>query len=93
MTQFATSFNQADVLVVTEIYPAGEDPIPGASGEALFEEIRQFGHKRVCFEADTKKIPALLEKIAAPNDMIIVLGAGNINRIIPDVIARLEARN
>jgi UDP-N-acetylmuramate--alanine ligase len=92
MTQFATSFNQADALVVTEIYPAGEDAIPGATGKALFEEIRQFGHKHVSFEADARKIPALLAKIVGPNDMVIVLGAGNINRIIPDVIARLEER-
>jgi UDP-N-acetylmuramate--alanine ligase len=93
LTQFATSFNQADVLVVTEIYPAGEDPIPGATGQALFDEIRQFGHRSVFFEPDLKKIPVLLEKIAAPNDMVIVLGAGNVNRIIPDIIARLEARS
>jgi UDP-N-acetylmuramate--alanine ligase len=93
LTQFATSFNQADVLVVTEIYPAGEDPIPGATGQALFDEIRQFGHRSVFFEPDLKKIPVLLEKIAAPNDMVIVLGAGNVNRIIPEIIARLEARS
>jgi UDP-N-acetylmuramate--alanine ligase len=93
MTQFATSFDQADVLVVTEIYPAGEDPIAGVSGRALFDEIRQFGHKNVRFEAEIKQIPALLEKIAAPNDMVIVLGAGNINRIIPEIIDRLEARS
>jgi UDP-N-acetylmuramate--alanine ligase len=93
MTQFATSFDQADVLVVTEIYPAGEDPIAGVSGRALFDEIRRLGHKNVRFEADIRQIPALLEKIAAPNDMLIILGAGNVNRIIPDVIARLEARS
>jgi len=92
MTQFATSFDQADVLVLTEIYPAGEDPIPGASGRALFDEVRQFGHKNVRFEPDLKSIPALVEKVAAPGDMLIILGAGNVNRIIPDIIARLEAR-
>ncbi len=92
MPQFATSFNQADVLVVTEIYPAGEDPIPGVSGKALFEEIRHFGHKNACFEADLRNIPARLAKIAAPGDMILILGAGNINRIIPDIIAQLEGR-
>jgi len=91
MDRFATSFNQADVLVVTEIYPAGEDPISGATGEALFDEIRHFGHKHVSFEPDLKRIPALLEKLAAPNDILIVLGAGNVNRIIPEIIARLEA--
>jgi UDP-N-acetylmuramate--alanine ligase len=93
MTQFATAFDQADVLVLTEIYPAGEDPIAGVSGRALFDEVKQLGHKNVRFEPDVKKIPALLEKIAAPNDMVIVLGAGNINRIIPDIIAGLEARS
>jgi UDP-N-acetylmuramate--alanine ligase len=93
MAQFATSFNQADVLVVTEIYPAGEDPIPGATGRALFDEIRQYGHKSAVFEPDLKKVPDLLGTIAAPNDMIIVLGAGNVNRIIPGIIARLESRS
>ena len=92
MGQFATSFNQADVLVVTEIYPAGEDPIPGVTGRALFEEVRQYGHKNVLYEGDAKKLPELLAKIAAPNDMVIVLGAGNVNRIIPELIERLEAR-
>jgi UDP-N-acetylmuramate--alanine ligase len=92
MTQFATSFDQADVLVLTEIYPAGEDPIAGVSGRALFDEVRQFGHKNVRFEPDLKRIPALVEKVAAPGDMLIILGAGNVNRIIPDIIARLEAR-
>ncbi len=93
MTQFATAFDQADVLVLTEIYPAGEDSIPGVSGRALFDEVKQLGHKNVRFEPDVKKIPALLAKIAAPNDMVIVLGAGNVNRIIPDIIAKLEARS
>jgi UDP-N-acetylmuramate--alanine ligase len=91
MPQFATSFNQADVLVVTEIYPAGEDPIAGVSGQTLFDEIRQFGHKHVSFEPDLKRVPALLQKLAVPNDILIVLGAGNVNRIIPEIIARLEA--
>jgi UDP-N-acetylmuramate--alanine ligase len=91
MAQFATSFNQADVLVVTEIYPAGEDPLPGVSGQALYDEIRQFGHKHVRFEPDLKRVPELVARLAAPNDLLLVLGAGNVNRIIPDIIARLEA--
>jgi UDP-N-acetylmuramate--alanine ligase len=92
MTAFATAFNQADVLVLTEIYPAGEDPIPGVDGRALYEEVRQFGHKQVFFEPDLKKVGAVLQKILAPDDIVLVLGAGNVNRIIPDIIAGLEAR-
>ena len=90
MAPFATSFNQADVLVLTDIYPAGEEPIAGVSGQALFEEVRQFGHRRVFYEADMRNVPALLKKVLAPNDILLVLGAGNINRIIPDIIASLE---
>jgi len=92
MTEFATAFNQADVLVLTEIYPAGEDPIPGATGRALYEEVRKFGHKNVVFEPDLKKIGAVLGKILVPGDIVLVMGAGNINRTIPDIIAALEAR-
>ena len=55
MKSFATSFNQADILITTEVYPAGEAPIAGISGKALYEEIEQFGHKNVHFEPDMKK--------------------------------------
>jgi UDP-N-acetylmuramate--alanine ligase len=93
MKSFATAFNQADVLVTTEVYPAGEQPIPGVTGKALFEEIKLFGHKNVYFEPNMKKIPSLLVKIIQPQDMILVLGAGNIYKIIPDIIARLEEKS
>ncbi len=92
MTSFATAFNQAEVLVLTEIYPAGEDPIPGVTGRALYEEVRQFGHKQVHFEPDLKGIGPLLRTILVPGDMVLVLGAGNVNKTIPDIIAELEAR-
>ena len=92
MTAFATAFNQADVLVLTEIYPAGEEPITGVTGRALYEEVRQFGHKQVYFEPDLKKLPAVLKKIVASGDIVLVLGAGNINRTIPEIIAVLEAK-
>ena len=60
MKAFATAFNQADVLVVTEVYPAGEAPIAGVSGKALYEEILQFGHKQAYFEPDLAKVPGLV---------------------------------
>jgi len=91
MTAFATAFNQADVLVLTEIYPAGEDPIAGVDGKALYEEVRQFGHKQVHFEPDLKKVAALLKGILVQGDIVLVLGAGNVSRTIPDIIAVLEA--
>ncbi|MBC8358713.1 MAG: UDP-N-acetylmuramate--L-alanine ligase, partial [Candidatus Aminicenantes bacterium] len=92
MKSFATSFNQADVLIITEIYPAGEKPIPGVSGKVLYEEIEQLGHKNVVFEPDMKKIPSAVGKAAQRGDIILVLGAGNINQVIPDCIKILEAK-
>lgn len=90
MDEFATAFNQADILLLTDIYPAGEKPIKGVTGKALYEEISEFGHKNVIFEKNLEKIPDIIEKIAKPEDMIFVLGAGNISNIIPDIIKRLE---
>lgn len=92
MNSFATSFNQADVLLTTEVYPAGEKPIPNVTGKVLFEKIKQFGHKNVYFESTIEKIPPLIGKIAQPKDMIVVMGAGSIYRIIPDIIKALEER-
>jgi len=92
MKSFATSFNQADELIITEIYPAGEKPVPGVSGKVLYEEIKQLGHKNVVFEPDMKKIPSTVGKAALPGDIILFLGAGNINQVIPDCIKILEAK-
>jgi UDP-N-acetylmuramate--alanine ligase len=90
MKEFATSFNQADVLIVTEIYPASEKPIPGISGEKLYEEIQRFGHKNVYYEPDLKKIPDQVAKLALSQDMLLVLGAGSISEIIPRIIKKLR---
>jgi len=78
---------------VTEIYAAGEDPIEGVSGRALFEAIRQFGHKNVLFEPTLNQIPSRLAEILLPKDMLLVLGAGNIGRIIPETIRLLRGEN
>ncbi|MCX6566059.1 MAG: UDP-N-acetylmuramate--L-alanine ligase [Candidatus Aminicenantes bacterium] len=88
--EFATAFNQADAVVLTEVYPAGEDPIPGVTGRALYEEVVRFGHKDVRFAPDFHDIPARVLEIVRPGDIVIVLGAGNINKIIPDFIRLLE---
>jgi len=92
MNEFATSFNQADILIITEVYPAGENPIPGISGEKLFEEIQKFGHKSVYFEPDMNKIPGLVAELSQPKDMILVLGAGSISGTIPGIIEKLRGK-
>ncbi len=90
MTDFATSFNQADVLLITEIYPAGEEPIEGVNGQVLFEEIQKFGHKNILYEPDLSQLPARLVSLLSANDILLVMGAGNISQIIPEIIKLLQ---
>jgi len=58
LAEFATAFNDADALVLSEIYAAGEEPLPGVSGEALAEAIRSHGHKDVTFVPDRARLAA-----------------------------------
>ena len=92
MKSFGTAFNQADILILTDIYSAGEKPIPGVTSEALIREIESSGHEDVYFEPKMENIPALIQKIVQPHDMIIVMGAGSIYRIIPDIIKSLKGK-
>ena len=75
---FLTAFNQADILLLTEIYPAGEDPLPGVNAENLFQGIKEHGHKQVHFCPRKEDIADDLLKILDPGDIVITLGAGDI---------------
>lgn len=92
LKSFAAAFTDADVLITTEIYAAGEKPIAGVSGRVLYQEIKQSGHKNVFFEHNMKNIPPLVGKVAQSGDLILALGAGDIYKIIPDIIKTLEGR-
>jgi UDP-N-acetylmuramate--alanine ligase len=87
---FSRAFNLADVLVVTEVYAAGEKPIPGATGERLAESIRRHGHRHVVYEPDKHKVADRLVAIAQPGDMVIALGAGDINQSVRALLQRLR---
>lgn len=89
---FTRAFNDADVLRVTSVYAAGEQPIPGASGEALAEAIRAHGHHAVAFAADRGALAEELAQAARPGDAVISLGAGDINKLLPDVARHLAEK-
>ncbi len=91
--QFVTSFNLADIVVVTEIYPAGEAPIPGVSGELLAKALREHGHQRVHFVQDKEDLPHFLQKMVLPGDVVIAQGAGDINKSIRELGQRLQAED
>lgn len=92
LPRFAAAFGDADLVVVTEVYPAGEEPIPGATGRALFEEMRRLGHPGVRYAPDLAGLPEAVAAAVRPGDIVLVLGAGNINRTIPEIVRRLEEK-
>ncbi len=78
---FARCFYQADVLIVTEIYSALEEPIEGASGEMLANAIKDYGHKNVVYIPDKENIADAVCDMIQPGDLVITLGAGDIWRV------------
>jgi len=89
--EFACAFNDADVVLVTDVYPAGEAPIPGAEGRPLAEAIRKHGHHAVRYAPDRAALVELLALEARPGDVVIALGAGNINSILPDLEKKITS--
>jgi UDP-N-acetylmuramate--alanine ligase len=89
MKEFSTSFNDADVLFVTSVYAAGEEPIPGANGEALAEAIRSHGHRDVTYVDKRVDVPAAVAPRLREGDIVLTLGAGDITQVGPDLLAML----
>ncbi|WNG22403.1 UDP-N-acetylmuramate--L-alanine ligase [Cystobacter fuscus] len=91
-TDFATSFNDADVLFVSSVYAAGEEPIPGATADALVEAIQAHGHRDVTFvEKRTDLARALLPRLRE-GDLVLTLGAGDITQVGPELAELLRQR-
>ncbi len=87
--EFLTAFYDADVLVLTDIYPAGEDRIEGVDAKSLFEGIREYGHKDVTYFRTKSEIVDHLLEILRPGDMVITLGAGDIWMVADELLKRL----
>jgi UDP-N-acetylmuramate--alanine ligase len=80
MDDFQNAFNDADVVFVTPVYPAGEEPIDGVDSAALAEGLRARGHRMVREISDQKELCRELRDLAADGDMIICMGAGDITK-------------
>jgi UDP-N-acetylmuramate--alanine ligase len=90
--ELVRAFNRADVLVVTDVYAAGEAPIAGADAQSLVAAIRSRGHRDVAHIPErTALADALLARVR-PGDIVLTLGAGDITRTAPELIAALGAR-
>jgi len=89
---FTRAFNNADHLFLVDIYAAGEQPIPNVSAERLARGIAEHGHHSVRHVKDRTTLPGQIARLAAPGDVVIALGAGDINKILPAIAAELQAR-
>jgi UDP-N-acetylmuramate--alanine ligase len=95
MDDFQNAFNDADVVFVTPVYPAGEEPIEGVDSAALVEGLRARGHRMVRAIDDLEALSRDLRDLAAEGDMIICMGAGDITKwaaSLPDGIGKARAR-
>ncbi len=84
--EFLSAFNDADTLILTDIYPAGEEKIQGISSEALYNGIKAYGHRNAIYIPDKKDVPDYLDKNIKPGDMVITLGAGNIWQVAEELV-------
>jgi UDP-N-acetylmuramate--alanine ligase len=78
---FCKSFEEVDELVLTEIYPASEKPIPGVSGQSLAQGIRQVSKTKVTFVPDFETASQTLDVMLRPGDLLVTLGAGSVWKV------------
>ncbi len=79
--EFARAFYDADVLVLTDVFPAREEPIAGVSGQLVADQARQFGHRDVHYVADKADLPTYLGGLVEPGDLVLTMGAGDVWRM------------
>ena len=90
---FTTCFNDADALVLTDIYPAGEDKIPGVEAASLAEAVRAHGHRDVRFVAELDGVVEALPGELEAGDLVVTLGAGSVSSLGPRLLRALEERS
>ena len=90
--EFAKAFLLSDVLVITDIYAAREEPIQGITGELIANAAKQYGHKEVHYVPDKKKVPEFLAGTARRDDIVITMGAGDIWRFGEEFLKLLKSQ-
>jgi len=92
MDDFARTLSSADVLCITEVYAAGEPPIPGADGRALCRAVRSRGVREPVFIERVEELAASLKDVIQDGDVVVAMGAGNISAVahtLPEALASL----
>ena len=93
--EFCSCFNDADTVIVADVYEAGEKPIEGANRDALVEGLRARGHRNVMPLPGPEALPGMIAQVAQPGDLVVCLGAGSITywaNALPDDLAKLGGK-
>jgi UDP-N-acetylmuramate--alanine ligase len=88
---FCACFNDADTVIVADVYAAGEAPIEGVDRDALVSGLRRYGHRRALPLSSPKELAALVQAEARPGDVVVLLGAGDITSWSYALPAELDA--
>jgi UDP-N-acetylmuramate--alanine ligase len=78
--EFCTCFNDADTVIVADVYAAGEAPIPGFDRDALVAGLQEHGHRNVLALAEPKALAGMVRALARKGDMVVCLGAGTVTQ-------------
>lgn len=92
LSEFFRAFHQADVLIVTEIYPAGEEAISGISGSLIVQGVKERGHREAYFLKRKEDVCDLAMDLIEEKDLVLTLGAGDIWRVGEELAERLKAQ-
>ena len=90
--EFGRAFTKADLLVVTDIYAAGEEPIAGINGEVIVDEIQSQTKQKVTYIKDRERIAQYLKEIVEPGDLVMTMGAGNIYQAGEELVEKLATQ-
>lgn len=90
MKEFLTAFHSADVLMLTEIYGAGEKPIAGVTSEALLANIKQHGQRQAYLTPMIEDVPGQILPLLTAGDVVLTLGAGDIWKVGPNLLQKLK---
>jgi UDP-N-acetylmuramate--alanine ligase len=89
---FSISFDEADLLIVLDIYPAGESPIEGVNSANMVERIRKAGHRNVLFKKDREDAKKYIIANSGKGDIVLTLGAGNVWKIGEEILNELRVK-
>jgi len=91
--EFGLSFFDAEVLVVTDVYPSREKPIEGVTGKLIADTAKEYGHRDVHYLEDKTELPGKLRDIVKDGDIVITMGAGDIYKYGEQFVEMIQKNN